>query len=144
MRLLARREHTRQELTHKLKLRGLASAAIQQALARLESEQLLSDARFAELYAQARAQRGYGPLRIEAELRTRGVARAVVEQSLSDMEIDWASQAIALYRKRYGEDVPEDLTEYARRVRFLTTRGFAGAMIKAVLKDVERLCEVQT
>ena len=46
MNLLARREHSTRELKRKLKVRGMEGVEVDQALAALQEERLLSDERF--------------------------------------------------------------------------------------------------
>ncbi|MGI9025725.1 MAG: regulatory protein RecX, partial [Burkholderiaceae bacterium] len=73
--LLARREHSRVELARKLQ-RYLEpdddASEIDRVLDRLQAQNLLSDARFAQALVTQRAPR-YGDLRMRRDLRDRGV-----------------------------------------------------------------------
>ena len=104
--LLARREHSRLELRQKLIQRGFSTDRIESALDQLTEEHWLDEARFAELYACGRADKGYGPLRIGRELRERGVSQDLVDTVLAGLENDWlptAPQALPVPRAhRYG------------------------------------------
>ena len=71
--LLSRREHSRKELYLKLTKRFESKEDINFNLDRLEEKNLLSDSRFAEEYVQARRKKGFGPIKISAELEKRGV-----------------------------------------------------------------------
>ena len=82
--LLARREHSRLELRQKLLQRGFPIERIEPVLDRLIEERLLDEGRYAELYACARADKGYGPLRIARELRERGVPDDAVAAAVDD------------------------------------------------------------
>ncbi|WP_297526585.1 regulatory protein RecX [Thiohalobacter sp.] len=124
LRLLARREHSRLELARKLRQRGRPEALVAQVLDELVEARLLSDARFAEQYVHSRAGRGYGPVRIRAELRERGVSEADIEAALEAAEADWGQLAEAARRKRFGQALPEDFPTRARQMRFLQNRGF--------------------
>ena len=62
--LLARREHSQHELRHKLTARDYSEEEIETALQRLLEKDLQSDERFAQVYTQARYQRGHGPYKI--------------------------------------------------------------------------------
>jgi len=53
---LARREHSEQELTRKLTVRGFGEVLIETALAELVTDGLQSDARFAEAFVNSRFQ----------------------------------------------------------------------------------------
>ena len=66
--LLSRREHSRKELYLKLISRFESKEDINLILNKLEKNKLLSDSRFTEEYVQARRRKGFGPIKISAEL----------------------------------------------------------------------------
>ena len=132
LRLLARREHSVLELRHKLGGRQFPAALVDRILAELVDEDLLSDRRFAEVYARGRFERGYGPLRIHAELRDRGIDDSLAGISLDGMSRDWIESARRERYKRFGQAFPDDYRERARQMRFLQQRGFTGDQIRAV------------
>lgn len=133
MALLARREHSRLELERKLRQRGMDSADLVPVLDELAAAGLQSDARFAEHYARSRAERGYGPLRIRAELQERGIGSAGIAAALATLEGDWTGQARLAREKRFGPNRPADLKERARQTRFLLQRGFSQEQIRQAL-----------
>ena len=125
MNLLARREHSEWELRRKLKRRFADSAVLDEQLALLTEQNLQSDIRFAESYTHQRISRGYGPLRLREELRERGISRSDIEQTMEALDIDWCQHAIQVMHNKFGEDLPGDIKEEARRARFMQHRGFA-------------------
>lgn len=137
--LLARREHSALELRDKLARRGVDAELIGRLLAELAAAGLQSDARFAEAYANARADKGYGPLRLRAELAQRGVAERIISATLDEFDELWPQALARLARKRFGLDpgaggpVPER-HEQARQTRFLRQRGFTLAQISALYR----------
>jgi regulatory protein len=133
LRLLARREHSTRELQHKLTDRGHDAALVDEVLAVLREEGALSDCRFAETYAQSRFERGFGPLRIEAELRERGVSPGLIDDALATPAFDWERSACRQRQKRFGSGVPDDFAGRARQMRFLQQRGFNNEQIRAAL-----------
>lgn len=133
--LLARREHSCQELTRKLQQRGHSLDVIETVIAALQQEKLLSDARFAETYAYYRSQRGYGPKRIQAELRERGVAAELIGVSLAHLEIDWFALAQQVQQKKFNTGPGEDPKLRAQQQRFLYYRGFDAEQISEVLNE---------
>jgi regulatory protein len=140
LRLLAGREHTRLELQRKLRLRGCDGERVAQLLDGLSAEGLLSDERFAEVFSRSRLEKGYGPHRIEAELRERGVAEALIAAVLDRPEAFWCELAARQRGKRFGERLPSDPHERARQARFLHQRGFTGEQIRCALRgEVARL-----
>jgi regulatory protein len=124
VRMLARREHSAFEIRRKLKQKGLAKPEIEEAVARLQEEGLLSDARYAESYINGRMGKGYGPVRIALELRERGVAESDFGSYLHAGNLDWWSVLETVYDKKYGGTPCSDYREKAKRARYLQYRGF--------------------
>jgi regulatory protein len=135
LRLLARREHSELELRHKLLARQFGGDLIERVVGELAGRGLLSDRRFADVYARARFERGFGPLRIRCELQQRGVAAELVGETLAQLSADWLDSATRQRRKRFGADPPEDARARTRQMRFLQQRGFTGEQIRAVIRD---------
>lgn len=122
--MLARREHSTKELHRKLLEREFNSADIHTALASLESERLLSDQRFTEAFVHYRRNRGYGPIRIRAELLERGIAEDLIEQHLNFADNTWLNDAREVWKKRFKNRKPHDYKSRAQQMRFLQYRGF--------------------
>ena len=135
IRLLARREHSTDELRRKLKRRGYGPATIEQVVTRLRSSESVSDARFAESFVRVRSERGQGPLRIRAELRERGVTDVLVDEVLTTTSEFWLERANRARAKRFGEAVPTSRDEWNRQARFLAQRGFPSDLIYRALGD---------
>jgi regulatory protein len=122
LRLLARREHSRDELRRKLAAKAAEGDDIDGVLDDLARRGWLSDARYAEQSIRANARR-FGPLKLAQHLRQRGVDedtiaagfRAAGEHGESSLEGVWKSRFKA---------PPADEREHARQVRFLQARGF--------------------
>lgn len=129
--LLARREHSRAELERKLRARGFDASVVAAALTRLENEGTLADARFTSSFVRTRAAKGKGPARIRAELAERGIAKDEARSTLAQSDVDWAAEAAAVRRKRFGPELPRDFKERARQARFLQYRGFEQRHIEA-------------
>ncbi len=134
--LLARREHSRLELRQKLIQRGFPADRIEPVLDQLVEERLLDENRYAELYACARADKGYGPLRIARELRERGVPEDLVGATLTALEDDWPSKLRELHRKRFKSHVPADAAGRMQQIRVLRQHGFTLDQIKHLFETV--------
>ena len=132
--LLARREHSRQELEHKLAARGAASDLIAATLDGLERSGALAATRFTDSFIRARVAKGQGPLRIRAELAQRGVNDAEAAALVRGADVDWPAVARAARAKRFGSSPPRDFKERARQARFLQYRGFDGDQVAAALE----------
>ncbi len=135
--LLSRREHSLFELKRKLVSRGFDPLEIKEALARLRDEGLQSDVRFSEAYIYSRAQKGYGPLRIQADLKQRGIDDLLLEEFLDFQSSLWNQRVIEVQKKRFGDIPPENYKNYAKQVRFLQYRGFTADQIKKALGEID-------
>ena len=136
--LLARREHSRLELTRKLAARGFEAAIVESALDRLESTGALAAERFTDSFVRARVAKGQGPVRIRAELAQRGIGADAAADLLRDPELDWIELARSVRAKRFGAEPPRDYAERAKQARFLEYRGFDSAVVRAALElDVD-------
>ena len=133
MAALARREHSRRELERKLGARGLDGTVIEAALNDLAGRGLQDDGRFAASYARSRAARGFGPRRIAAELRERGIDGAAVAVALDAVEADFRTLACEVRERKFSRP-PQSLPERAKQTRFLEYRGFEADHIRHALE----------
>lgn len=128
---LARREHSRAELVRKLAGEG-TQEEIETVLAQLETEGLLSDARCAEAYLRSHADR-FGAAKLRQNLRAKGIDDELTADRLAALP-DELERARAAWAKKFGV-APCDAREWARQARFLQSRGFAGEIIRRLLKE---------
>jgi len=134
MDLLARREHSRQELQRKLARRFAVDAeVIFSVINQLTQEGLQSDQRLAEAFLRYRSNRGQGPLKIKAEMREKCIESDLIEQIFDEANIDWFDLALRVLEKRYGDGSAVDASERAKRTRFLQQRGFSFDHIQTVM-----------
>ncbi len=133
LRLLARREHSRLELSLKLRQRQIDNSVIETVLDDYEQKGWLDDNRFADVYARQRMDHGYGLLRIVGELQQRGVHQ--IPECLSEVtDAEWCERATELRKKRFGlADISADLDEKVRQNRFLNRRGFSTSQAEQAL-----------
>ncbi len=133
IRLLAQREHSRCELSAKLARRCDDTDALRRVLNDLERRGLLSDRRFTEHYVAMRMRRGYGPLRIRAELRERGIDGELAESHLDLGQEDWLTQLREVAAQHFGQEAAANQKEQAKRARFLQYRGFPESLVRHYL-----------
>lgn len=136
--LLARREHAVGEIRDKLINKGVGRQVVDNTVENLVVEGLLSDRRFVEDFLRARKNRGYGPLRIKAELRQRGIDDELVLDFINPRDEQWAENIRNVWHKRFGGQLPGDMKERARQTRFLQYRGFTSEQISQLFKHVDR------
>jgi regulatory protein len=130
--LLARRDFASGELRRKLTHQGYAEALVTDTVDELIAEGVLNDARYVENYVSYHADRGEGPLRIEAELQEFGVPADLIQAAL-DGGPDWKARAREVRIRRFGPDIPETWPQKAKQGRFLQYRGFSSDQIRAAL-----------
>ena len=120
MDFLARREHTGKEILSKLKNRVESVELLKAEIDKLEEEGLIDNKRFAEQYIYSRSLRGYGPFRIEQELKQRGVNDDV---SLSLMKyIVWVTFAIEVLKKKTAGIFPDETKQILKIKKFMNYR----------------------
>lgn len=132
MDLLARREHSFKELTQKLSSR-FPDEDIQSPLERLRDENLQSDQRYLEAYIRFRRNKGFGPLKIEAELYPKGLDSEQIRRCLYDEENDWLELCRQALDKRFPALNKTNPNERAKCERFLMQRGFSHELIRAAI-----------
>lgn len=129
--LLARREHSRAELARKLAADGTPEE-IDTVLAQLETEGLLSNARYAEAYVRSHGDR-FGAAKLRQTLRSKGVEPELSESQITALP-DEIERARAVWARKFGT-APPDAREWARQARFLQSRGFTVDVIRRLLKE---------
>lgn len=133
MRFLARREHSREELRRKLQPKVAEGEDLDAVLDELARRGWLSDARFAEHVARAKARR-FGPARLAHYLKARGVDDDAIAAGIRAAGQDGVTQLEAVWKSRFKAP-PADERARARQVRFLQGRGFALEDILRFLKS---------
>jgi regulatory protein len=130
LRLLASREHFRAELRRKLAGRGQNPELIEPVLDSLEDRNALSDRRFVESFIAFRVGRGFGPLRIRAELLEKGLDSDLVSQCLDAQDFHWEALLRQTAARKFGPGPAAGRREQAVRARFLEYRGYYPAHIR--------------
>lgn len=138
LRMLARRDHARVELAHKLSPHADSAQQLDALLDDLAARSLLSDERYAAARVHSRSAR-VGDARLAYELRSKGVSGELVKLALAGAE-DELVRARQVWLRRFGNQpcVAGDAVERSRQIRFLVGRGFSGETVRRVLRgDLE-------
>lgn len=135
MRFLARREHSRAELRRKLAPRVAQGDDLEAVLDELARRGWLSDVRFAEITARAKARR-FGPLKVSHYLKSRGVADDAIAAGVAAAGQDAGASIASIWSSRFRA-LPADEKDRARQVRFLQGRGFALDEVFRFLRTIE-------
>ncbi len=131
--LLAAREHSRLELCRKLQNRFGNMELIGGVLDRLQAQNFQSDERYAEHYVSSRSRKGYGPLRIRRDLRSRGIADDLIAVYLDDGDQHWLDLLRWVVGRKFGDQPPNGQKAMAKQARFLEYRGFPPSMIRSYI-----------
>jgi regulatory protein len=133
---LAYRDHSTAELFRKLHHdKDFNEVEVHAALLVLQQEGLLNDARFTENFIRYRCSKGYGPVRIRAELLERGVAQNLIEQHLQIADNVWLDKVRKVWDKRFKGSLPQDFRARAQQMRFLQYRGFTTEQINSIFNS---------
>lgn len=130
--LLARRDFGSAELITKLTVKGYTPEAAAEAVAALQEERLLDDARSLEAFVRAHAARGQGPMRIRQELTGRGFPAADIEAALESGP-DFVALCREVRQRKFGARPPGSWAEKGKQARFLQYRGFSSDHIRLAL-----------
>lgn len=130
LRLLARREYSRDELQRRLAPHAEDAEALEPLLDDLKRRGWLSEQRVVEQVVHAR-QAKFGGRRIAHELREKGVAEELIDGALAGF--DELATARSVWAKKFGA-LPADANERGKQMRFLMSRGFGGETIRKVLQ----------
>ena len=134
--LIARRDHSASELRRKLSSRGYPEEVCERVLAQLQERGLQNDHTFAEEYIESKLRRGFGPVKIAAELQQHAIERETVAELLAEQDDQWLDRCREVMVRKYGHSVSADHRERSRRSRFLQQRGFSSSMVAKVIRDV--------
>jgi regulatory protein len=126
--LLSRRDYFQQELADRLRRKKYADDLIEQAVARCIELGYLDDTRLTERFVELRAvSRGWGPLRLVAELERRGVTHELAVAAVGKRS-DLLTKALQVALRRVEQRaVKRWWTLHERQARMISSligRGF--------------------
>ena len=131
--LVSRREHSRHELMQKLNKRFPETLPIiEEALDKLVLNNILNDERFAEMYLNSRARKGFGPKKIEMELYSKKVDSMLIGNAIEAYE-SWIENAENELQKKFKGIQPHDYKSKMKQKQFLFNRGFSAQIIERIL-----------
>jgi regulatory protein len=105
---------------------------IEEVLDKLIVNNILDDERFAEMYINSRARKGFGPKKIEMELSSKHVESFIISSSLEAYD-NWIENAKKELLKKFKGIVPTDYQSKIKQKQFLFNRGFSTQIIDRVL-----------
>lgn len=142
MRLLADRDYSVARLKQKLRAQKFAEADLEEAVSSLETENWISDRRFAERFVESALKSGrYYGFRIKVEMQRRGVPGEIVSEVLDRFlgERNEADDAFSVLMRRFPDfsfPLASD-GEKRRALDFLRRRGFTVSAALRAMKAEE-------
>ena len=140
--ILARRDHSENEIAAKLARKGFSPAQIQNAIDWLIEKNLVDDRRFAAQYAEQILQsKPVGPAWIKDKLKRRGIETNIISQTVTRIfeaknQADLVRQAAASWQRVHPAPDSQNRTERAKYkqklIRHLASRGFSYEAIGTV------------
>ncbi|MDH6121744.1 regulatory protein [Kitasatospora sp. GAS204A] len=139
LRLLTGTPRTRKQLSDALRKREIPDEVAEEVLSRFEEVGLIDDAAFAAAWVESRhAGRGLARRALAQELRTRGVAGALVEEAVAQLDPDEeAATARALVERKLRTTAGLERQARMRRlVGLLARRGYSEGLAFRVVREV--------
>ncbi|MBF0342094.1 MAG: regulatory protein RecX [Magnetococcales bacterium] len=135
LRWLARRDYGVAELAGRLRREGAETAQVAEVIARCQALGYLNDRKFAASRVRARLARGWGELRIRAELRYLGIDDEMISLAWQESvgENDPVTRARDALERHYGTWDRSDPRARRRCYAFLARRGVSPEAIEAAL-----------
>ena len=133
---LSRREHSAYELRRKFAPYAESEEELEATMQRLQKENWQNDERFMRNFSQAKQAR-WGSAKVLHALASHKLEAEnleVLREQLRDTEYD---RALEVYQRKFRTALNEAADfqrEYARRVRFMMSRGFNAEVVRKVLK----------
>lgn len=137
LRLLSRREHGEQELVNKLVQKGFSELEAFEAIEQCQHLGYQSDIRYAQSLYRTRANQGYGPVRIEQQLKQVGICAEIIEEAYDATEADWVALAKAVKEKKFRADVEPSFEHLQKQKQFLRYRGFPTSVINHLFESLD-------
>ena len=134
------RARSEAEITEHLRRKGYSPALATLTLRKLRASRYAGDESFARDWTRLRVDgRGYGPLRIQQDLRDKGVDESLILDILKETfgaghESERARQAL---EKQFRREKLDDPRVLRRAAAFLQRRGYSETVIIDVLRQYE-------
>ena len=135
--MLSRSPRSRREIEDRLGEKGFGCDSVKRAVALMIKCNYVNDAEYARDYVKSRIAAGnYGPYRVRAELRAKGIDAEQIEDALTQSSEDYdEAEAVRALLLRKRIDAGEiDRSERKRIEEMLGRRGFSFQAIKEALR----------
>jgi regulatory protein len=131
--LLSRREHSRKELAQKLLAHADSEAQLEAVLNEMETLNFLSNDRFIESVVHRKGLR-FGVMKLRQELSGHGLDSDKVKQALDAAKATEFDRALGVWKRKFDRPAA-DISEKAKQMRFLASRGFSGEIVRKIVSS---------
>jgi regulatory protein len=131
--LLSRREHSRKELAQKLLAHADSEAQLEAVLNEMETLNFLSNDRFIESVVHRKGLR-FGVMKLRQELSGHGLDSDKVKQALDAAKATEFDRALSVWKRKFDRPAA-DISEKAKQMRFLASRGFSGEIVRKIVSS---------
>ena len=138
LRILTGRDHSKYELTRKLKQRGFKQQDIEKAVSECIRLDYINDERTARVYIRQLIRKGYGVKRIRHDMDKKGLRGKQVQNILSETfsDADEHDSAVRVLKKNIRRfELESDPKKRRDKIfRFFYARGFSQEIIRKILE----------
>jgi len=128
--MLARRDYSQAELRYKLSTKSADELLINQIIEELAERNFQSDERFTENFVSFRSRKGFGPIKIIMELRSKGISEVLAKDIIYSEDYDWYDLASTVLEKKFANKT----VDIFKKKQFLLNRGFTHDIIHEVVE----------
>ena len=136
IRLLSMREHSVREITTKLSVKCESMDTMYAVIDDLVEAKYLCDRRFTESFIRSKQNRGFGPSKINGDLKNKGISAVLIDEFLDQNSAIWMEIAKNQYQKKYADTPVTDYKTWAKRARFMQSRGFSMEHIQVTVPQL--------
>lgn len=138
LRMLGYKMRTVWEIRQKLEEKEFSAEVIDEVIAFLEKYGYADDREYCRRFIRERLRlQPKGAYALRMELRQRGISRSLIEEILSETEIDEAGDALRWLEKKTKGTLPATPKEKKRLMDFLQRKGYSYATIEAAFREFE-------
>jgi regulatory protein len=142
LQILARRDHSCDELIRKLRSRGFGTPEIRPVIRECRRLGYLNDDRFTDIYVRHLQRKGYGINTIKHKLFAKGIAQAVIQDKLApygtdDAQLKLCRGVLTKKMKPFAGENPSN-AQAPKLYRYLINRGFSGHIVRQVFDEIFR------
>ncbi|NMA67336.1 MAG: regulatory protein RecX [Clostridiaceae bacterium] len=138
VRFLYSRDRSEEEVINKLIFKGFDKDVAKNAAQSLKAIGYIDDNRYARRYLTERIRlKSLSKKALQMELKRKGISDEIIDEALSEFEIEDEEVAYRAAKKKFSKYDIEDKKVQLRIMRFLAHRGFSTETVRKVIKYLQ-------